>query len=133
MNAMNRRDLFRTALIGTLGAAGAGAAGELPDFREKPGPYSGPHRANGVYVIRFRNLAKGPQQPNFIRGYGFKGNASQRSVTDPFCQLHDVTNVLVTDGACFVSSGCQNPTLTMMAITVRACDHLLERFKRGEV
>jgi choline dehydrogenase-like flavoprotein len=44
-----------------------------------------------------------------------------------------VKNLFVMDGACFVSSGCQNPTLTMMAITVRACDRLVERFKRSEV
>jgi choline dehydrogenase-like flavoprotein len=39
----------------------------------------------------------------------------------------------VTDGACWVSSGCQNPTLTMMALTVRACDRLIERFRKNEV
>jgi hypothetical protein len=39
----------------------------------------------------------------------------------------------VMDGASFVSSACQNPTLTMMAVTVRACTHLAERFKKGEV
>ena len=50
-------------------STGAGAAGELSGFTEKPNPYSGPHRANGIYVIRFRNVAKGPQQKNFIRGY----------------------------------------------------------------
>jgi len=39
----------------------------------------------------------------------------------------------VADGSCFVSSACQNPTLTMMALAVRACDHLAERFRRNEV
>lgn len=227
-------------------STGAGATGELTGFSSKPTPYSGPHRANGIYVIRFRNLAKGPQQKNFIRGYGFQGGAvpgfnfnaqgygasfkkavlegayginlgafgeslareencvsldphlkdawgipalhismthgdnekalhedaaacaaemleavgaknisirstvaepgmaihelgtarmgadPKKSVTNAYGQLHDVTNVFVTDGACFVSSACQNPTITMMALTVRACDHLLERLKRGE-
>jgi len=37
------------------------------------------------------------------------------------------------DGASFVSSACQNPTLTMMALTVRACDHLIGRFRKGEI
>jgi hypothetical protein len=32
-----------------------------------------------------------------------------------------------------VSSACQNPTLTMMAITVRACDHLVDRFRKSEI
>jgi choline dehydrogenase-like flavoprotein len=39
-----------------------------------------------------------------------------------FNQSWEVKNLFVTDGACFVSQGCQNPTLTMMALTVRACD-----------
>jgi choline dehydrogenase-like flavoprotein len=61
------------------------------------------------------------------------GDDARKSVLNGFCQSHDVSNLLVTDGSCFVSSACQNPTLTMMAITVRACDHLIERFKRNEV
>ena len=61
------------------------------------------------------------------------GSDPKKSVLDPFCQSHDISNLVVADGSCFVSSACQNPTLTMMAIAVRACDHLVERFKRNEV
>jgi choline dehydrogenase-like flavoprotein len=61
------------------------------------------------------------------------GSDPKKSVLNPFNQTHDITNLFVVDGACFVSSGCQNPTLTMMAITVRACDRLIERFKKNEV
>ena len=53
------------------------------------------------------------------------GTDPKTSVTDPYCQLHDIDNLFCMDGACFVSSGCQNPTLTMMALTARGCDHLL--------
>jgi choline dehydrogenase-like flavoprotein len=226
---------------------GAGASGELPQFKDAPDAYSAPHRANGIYIIRYRNTSKATRQPNFIRGYGFQGGADaefdfeaegfgaaykravkagkyrigmgafgeslarddnfvsidptlkdvwgipalhismthgdnekalmddaaataaemleaagatnikigstvaepgmaihelgtarmgndpKTSVTDSYCQLHDVRNVFAMDGACFVSSGCQNPTLTMMAITVRACDRLLDRFKKQEI
>jgi choline dehydrogenase-like flavoprotein len=44
-----------------------------------------------------------------------------------------VKNLFVTDGSCFVTSANQNPTLTMMAITVRACDHLVEQYRQGEL
>jgi hypothetical protein len=57
-------------------STGAGVSGELPQFNDAPGPYSGPHRPNGIFVIRYRNLAKGAQQPDFIRGYGFQGTAT---------------------------------------------------------
>ena len=50
-----------------------------------------------------------------------------------FNQAHDVKNLFVTDGACFVSGSCQNPTLTMMALTVRACRHIVDRHGKGEL
>jgi hypothetical protein len=40
-------------------------------------------------------------------------------------------DTFVTDGAGWVSTGCQDPTLTMMAITVRACDYIGEYRKRN--
>ena len=55
------------------------------------------------------------------------------SVLNQFQQAHDVGNLFVMDGASFVSSACQNPTLTIMALAVRSCDHLLEEMKRGNV
>ncbi len=61
------------------------------------------------------------------------GEDPKKSVLNSWYQAHDVSNLFVMDGAGFVSSACQNPTLTMMALTVRACDHLAGRFKRNEV
>ena len=43
------------------------------------------------------------------------------SVLNKYSQLHDVSNVFVTDGAAMSSSACQNPSLTYMALTARAC------------
>jgi len=61
------------------------------------------------------------------------GTDAKKSVLNAFNQTHDVKNLFVMDGASFVSSACQNPTLTMMAVTVRACDHLIGRFKTNDV
>jgi choline dehydrogenase-like flavoprotein len=61
------------------------------------------------------------------------GADPKTSVLNPYAQAHDVKNLFVTDGSAFVSSGCANPTLTMMAITVRACDYLIEEMKRGNL
>lgn len=58
------------------------------------------------------------------------GNDPKTSVVNRYCQAHDVENLFVTDGACWVSSGCQNPTLTMMAITVRACDYIVREYAK---
>ncbi|MEO8025900.1 MAG: GMC family oxidoreductase [Bryobacteraceae bacterium] len=58
------------------------------------------------------------------------GNDPKTSVTNPYCQAHDVENIFVTDGACWVSSSNQNPTLTMMALTVRACDYITREYSK---
>lgn len=53
------------------------------------------------------------------------GRDPETSVLDPHCRAWEVPNLYVTDGAAFPTSGVQNPTLTMMALTVRACAHAL--------
>ncbi len=225
---------------------GGGASGQFEGVNGKPS-MNEPHRPNGIYVIRFRNVMGGPKHPRFIRGYGYQGGSgagfhynapgfgpeykaavkagidtvdmgafgeslarwenfveidpnlrdawgipalrismthdgnakammedaaacaaemleaagaknirlqakvempgmaihelgvarmgtdAKKSVLDPWMQTHDVKNLFVMDGAGFVSSACQNPTLTMMALTVRSADHLAERFRRNEV
>ncbi|HEX8089807.1 MAG TPA: GMC family oxidoreductase [Blastocatellia bacterium] len=61
------------------------------------------------------------------------GGDPKKSVLNKFNQSWDVKNLFVTDGACFVTVGCQNPTLTMMAITARACDYIVDQHKRGDL
>jgi choline dehydrogenase-like flavoprotein len=61
------------------------------------------------------------------------GKDPRKSVLNEWCQTHEVGNLFVTDGAAFVSVACQNPTLTMMALTVRTADHIVERARRGEL
>ena len=58
------------------------------------------------------------------------GNDRKTSVLNKYNQAHDVENIFVTDGAAWVSQGCQNPTLTMMAITVRACDYIKNEYAK---
>ena len=61
------------------------------------------------------------------------GDDPKKSVLNKFNQSWDVKNLFVTDGAAFVSQGCQNPTLTMMALTVRACDYIVDQHKKGNL
>ncbi|MCC6344650.1 MAG: GMC family oxidoreductase [Bryobacterales bacterium] len=58
------------------------------------------------------------------------GNNPKTSVLNKHNQAHEVPNLFVTDGACYVSIGCVNPTLTMMALTVRACDYLIHEYSK---
>ena len=61
------------------------------------------------------------------------GNDPKTSVLNKFNQCHDAPNVFVTDGACMVSTACQNPSLTYMALTARACDYAVQQLKKGEI
>jgi glucoside 3-dehydrogenase (cytochrome c) catalytic subunit len=61
------------------------------------------------------------------------GDDPKKSVVNGFNQIHDAKNVFVTDGACFVTQGCYEPTLTIMAISVRAAEHLAAESKRGNL
>lgn len=61
------------------------------------------------------------------------GNDPKTSVLNKYCQAHEVENLFVTDGAAWVSSGCQNPTLTMMALTVRACEYITKEYSKKMV
>ena len=61
------------------------------------------------------------------------GNDSRTSALNKYSQAHDVKNLFVTDAASFVSNADKNPTLTIMALSWRASDHLLEASRKGEI
>ena len=66
-------------------------------------------------------------------GIARMGNSPKDSVLNPFQQTHDARNLFVMDGSGFPSSGCQNPTLTIMALAVRSCDYLMSEMKKGNI
>jgi choline dehydrogenase-like flavoprotein len=54
-------------------------------------------------------------------------------VLNSFCQTHDIPNLYVFGGNAFPSTGDKHPTLTMMALSARGCDHLVEQAKGRKV
>ena len=58
------------------------------------------------------------------------GRDPRTSVLNSHNQVWDAPNVFVTDGACMVSSGCQNPSLSYMALTARAADYAVSELKK---
>jgi choline dehydrogenase-like flavoprotein len=61
------------------------------------------------------------------------GHDPKTSVLNVNNQMHNVKNVFITDGSCMTSSANQNPSLTYMALTARACDFAVEELKRGNL
>ena len=61
------------------------------------------------------------------------GKNPKTSALNGYCQAHDVKNLFVTDAASFVSNPDKNPTLTIMALTWRASEYLLDEAKKGNL
>ncbi len=75
-----------------------------------------------------------------IPGYGIHemgvarmGKDPKTSVLSQYQQAWDVDNLFVMDAAGFTSGACQNPTLTIMALTVRSTDYLMEEMRKGSL
>jgi choline dehydrogenase-like flavoprotein len=63
---------------------------------------------------------QGPFATAHVLGTARMGEDPRESVTDAHGRLHDVPNVILADGSVFPSSGGANPTLTIMALALRA-------------
>jgi choline dehydrogenase-like flavoprotein len=61
------------------------------------------------------------------------GHDPKTSVLNKWSQAHDVPNLFVSDGAQMSSSACQNPSLTYMALTARACDAAVRQLREGVI
>jgi choline dehydrogenase-like flavoprotein len=61
------------------------------------------------------------------------GADPKKSVLNKWNQTHDIRNLFVIDGACFVTSGGYGPTLTIGALATRAGAYVVEEMKRGNL
>ena len=86
--------------------------------------------AGAVNVRPYDDIEDAPGLGNHEMGAARMGRDPKTSVLNAYNQCHDVPNLFVTDGACMTSSACQNPSLTYMALTARACDYAVGELKR---
>ncbi len=61
------------------------------------------------------------------------GDDPKTSVLNKWNQSHDVKNLFVVDGSSFVSGGSQNPTMTILSLSMRASDYLAEQMRKGDL
>jgi len=61
------------------------------------------------------------------------GADPKTSVLNSFNQAHNVKNLFVTDGSSLVTNPDKNPTLTIMALSWRACEFLLSEAQKGNL
>ena len=61
------------------------------------------------------------------------GDDPKRSVLNKWCQSHDHKNLFVVDGASFTSAGWQNPTMTILALSMRASEYLAGEINKKNI
>ena len=86
--------------------------------------------------VILREIDDAPESPGIAiheSGTARMGTDPASSVLDPHNQCWEAQGLYVTDGACFPSQGSVNPTLTILALTARACDHALRTARRNSI
>jgi choline dehydrogenase-like flavoprotein len=99
---------------GFPGGPGSPTAGPAPTARRTAAPAAPPRRpplGGSIHEVGTARMSVSPKD----------------GVLNAFCQTHDIPNLYVFGGNAFPSTGDKHPTLTMMALAARGCDHLLGR------
>lgn len=61
------------------------------------------------------------------------GKDAKDSVVNSFGKTWDVDNLYLTDGSVFASKSHKNPTITILALSMRSADHIANRLKKREI
>ena len=88
---------------------------------------------SGAKNIRTFDRKKPPGLAIHEMGTVRMGRDPKTSVLNGWNQSWDVPNLFVTDGAAMTSTACQNPSLTYMALTARACDYAVKQIADGKI
>ena len=89
--------------------------------------------AAGGMVVGQADQAGAPGLGIHEMGTARMGRDPMTSVFNGWNQAHEAANLFCTDGAAMASSGCQNPSLTYMALSARAAHHAGELLKEGKL
>jgi gluconate 2-dehydrogenase alpha chain len=63
-----------------------------------------------------------------VNGGAIMGTSPGRSVVNPWLQHRRLPNLWVVRGSAFPQNGWGNPTLTILALSLRAADGMIERY-----
>ncbi len=61
------------------------------------------------------------------------GNDPKKSALNQFNQAHDCKNLFVVDGGAFVSQADKNPTWTILALSMRASEYIIDELKKQNI
>jgi choline dehydrogenase-like flavoprotein len=90
-------------------------------------------QAAGGFVVGQSDQPGPPGLGIHEMGTARMGHDPMTSVLNKYNQAHEAPNLFCTDGAAMSSSGCQNPSLTYMALSARAAHHAADLLKEGKL
>jgi choline dehydrogenase-like flavoprotein len=61
------------------------------------------------------------------------GNDPKKSVVNKWCQAYECKNLFITDGAPMVQQGDKNPTWTILALSMRTAEYILDQRKKQNI
>ena len=85
-----------------------------------------------------KDISSGNEKPSIglgihEMGTARMGSSAKNSVLNSWNQVWGAPNVFCTDGSAMTSAGCQNPSLTYMALTARAADYAVSEMRKGNL
>ena len=84
----------------------------------------------GFEVLATNKMPNPPGYSIHEVGTARMGDDPKTSVLNRWSQSHDHKNLWVVDGAAFPSAGWQNPTMTILALSMRASERLVDEMKK---
>jgi len=70
-------------------------------------------------------------QSTHVNGGAIMGTSPETSVLNPWLQHWQLPNLWVLGGSAFPQNGSGNPTLTILALTLRAADGIVDRYLKS--
>lgn len=122
-------ELFRKAGGEVMEGMGRGGPAGFPGGPGSPDTNTGGRGSNPVAGRARRPLGGSIHEVGTAR----MSAGARDGVLNPYCRTHDIANLYVFGGNAFCSTGDKHPTLTMMALAARGCDHLIETAKGKRV
>ena len=128
-----------------LGVARASLHWELTDFEKRSirkiyellGQEVGRTGAGRIKLMKFLEDTNDHSWPDFTGGGWHHMGTTRMSedpkygVVDANCKVHGISNLFIAGSSCFTTAGAPNPTLTLVALTLRLSDHVKELIKNN--
>jgi len=87
----------------------------------------------GFEILATNKMPNPPGYSIHEVGTARMGDDPKTSVLNRWSQSHDHKNLWVVDGSGFPSSGWQNPTMTILSLSMRASERLADEMKKGNL